>query len=341
MKLWTYAEFRQKVELELDLEDEIFVRPNELIGYTNKAISLAESAILKIDEDYFLSIMHIPLYSGQAEYDYPYDSYAYKIRGIEYSAGATIYPVARFKRWGKFDSVEVANYYPVSDWYAYTTINKSQDGKAKIRLVPASKETSEVTYPQSLNQTAAPMKLYYIRHANRVPLLGEYVRVYEQFGQPQVSVSSSSVALIKSYVTGDKLTVGVYGGTLPSGLSLATQYYAIVNGDLTVSFATSLVNAQAGTKVALTSQGSGVMSVGIVASQNTVDNTIIDLPECTEYLAQTVRCEVYTKENDVRLPGAVADRAAIYNDFVAALTEKEQDDNTTIQMDMSSYQEMI
>lgn len=341
MKLWTYAELRQKIEYELDLEDEIFVVPNELIGYTNKALSLAESAILKIDEDYFLSVYHIPLQSGVADYEYPYDCWGYKIRGIEYSAGATIYPVARFKRMGKLDAVEIANYYPVSDWYAYTTINKVQGGRDKVRLVPASKETSIVTYPQSLNQTQAPMKLYYIRHGNRVPLLGQYVPVYEQFGQQQVSVTGSSVALINSYITGDKLTVGVYGGSLPSGLSLTGQYYAIVNTDLTVSFATSLMNAQAGTKVTLTSQGSGVMSVGITASQNTIDNTIIDLPECIEYLAQMVRCEIYTKENDARLQGAVADRAALYNDFVAALTEKAPDDNTIIQMDMSSYQEMI
>ncbi len=130
MMLWTYAELKQKMELELDLEDEIFVRPDELIGYTNKAISFAESAILKIDEDYFLSVYHIPLQSGIAEYEYPFDIYAYKIRGIEYSAGATIYPVNRFRRMGKFDAVEIAYYYPVNNSYAYITINTAPSGKA-------------------------------------------------------------------------------------------------------------------------------------------------------------------------------------------------------------------
>jgi hypothetical protein len=282
----------------------------------------------------------MPLVGGQAEYDYPFDIYAYKIRGMQYSAGATIYPVNRFRRMGKFDSLEIANYYPVNNWYAYTTVNKGADGKAKIVLVPSSRETSQVSYPQTINQTAAPMKLYYIRHANRVPLLNEKVAVYEQFGTTQVSVSTSSVALQKSYVTGDKLTVSVYGGTLPSGLASSTHYYAIVNNDGTVSFALSLANAQLGTEVALASQGSGVMSVGITASMNTIDNTVIDLPECAEFLVQTVRCEVYTKENDARLPTALTDRKAFYDDFVAALTEKEPDDNTQIQMDMSTYWEM-
>lgn len=82
------------------------------------------------------------------------------------------------------------------------------------------------------------------------------------------------------------------------------------------------------------------MSLSIVASQNTIDNTVIDLPECVEFLAQTVRVEVYTKENDARLQVAIADRKVFYEDFVAALTEKEQDDNTQIQMDTSTYWEM-
>ncbi len=341
MKLWTYSEVRDKIERELDLEDEIFVTPDELIGYVNKSISLAESAILKIDEDYFLSVMHVPLVGGQSEYNYPFDIYAYKIRGIEYSAGATIYPVQRFRRMGKFDSVEIANYYPVNNWYAYTTINKAADGLAKFVLIPTSKETSQVTYPQSLNQTAAPMKMYYIRHANRVPILGENVAVYEQFGALQVSLNPNySVSVVKSYVTGDKIKVAVYGGVLPAGLSASTQYYAILNADGTISFAISLANAQAGTKVAITTQGSGVMSISIIASQNTIDNTVIDLPECVEFLAQSTRVEVYTKENDARLPVAIADRKVFYDDFVAALTEKEQDDNTQIQMDTSTYEEM-
>jgi hypothetical protein len=340
MKLWTYGELKQKIELELDLQDEDFVEPDELIGYVNKAISFAESAILKIDEDYFLSVMHLPLVSGQAEYDYPFDIYAYKVRGIEYSAGSTIYPVNRFRRMNKFDSVQMANFNPGNLYYSYTTINKSPDGRAKLVLIPASKMTAQLSYPPELNQSSAPMKLFYIRHANRVPLLGQIVPVYEQFGATQVSVVDDSVALIKSYLTGDKLTVSVYGGALPSGLLSSVQYYAIVNNDGTVSFATSLANAQGNIKVDITSQGSGVMSVGIEASQNTIDETVIDLPECQEFLGQSVRCEVYTKENDARLQGALGDRTILYNDFVAALTEKEPDDDTAIEMDMSSYQEM-
>lgn len=68
-------------------------------------------------------------------------------------------------------------------------------------------------------------------------------------------------------------TVGLKGqltttGTLPAGLSLATDYFIIVVDADTVKFATSLVNAQAGTAVDITNQGAS-------ASVNTFTPTSI------------------------------------------------------------------
>jgi len=57
-------------------------------------------------------------------------------------------------------------------------------------------------------------------------------------------------------------------GTLPTGLSLATDYYIIAASDSTVGFATSLANALAGTLVNITSQGAS-------ASVNTFTPTSI------------------------------------------------------------------
>jgi len=44
-------------------------------------------------------------------------------------------------------------------------------------------------------------------------------------------------------------------GTLPTGLSLATDYFVIVIDENTIQFANSLANAQAGTEVTFSSQG--------------------------------------------------------------------------------------
>jgi len=50
-------------------------------------------------------------------------------------------------------------------------------------------------------------------------------------------------------------------GTLPAGLSLATDYYVIKVTDTTIKFATSYANAVAGTQVDITGTGSGVHTI--------------------------------------------------------------------------------
>lgn len=59
-------------------------------------------------------------------------------------------------------------------------------------------------------------------------------------------------------------------GTLPTGLSLATNYFIIVVDANTVKFATSLVNAQAGTAVDITGAGSGTQTFTPTASSGNI-----------------------------------------------------------------------
>jgi hypothetical protein len=61
-------------------------------------------------------------------------------------------------------------------------------------------------------------------------------------------------------VTAHGLTTGLKGqltstGTLPAGLSTATDYFVIVVDADTIAFATSLANALAGTKIDITDEG--------------------------------------------------------------------------------------
>lgn len=82
------------------------------------------------------------------------------------------------------------------------------------------------------------------------------------------------------------LTTGMLGrltttGTLPAGLSLATDYFVIVVDANTIQLATTLANAQAGTAVDITDQGSdGAVNTltfttmsGTVIMQKSNDNT--------------------------------------------------------------------
>lgn len=72
----------------------------------------------------------------------------------------------------------------------------------------------------------------------------------------KVSISADTIS-----ITAHGYLVGTPGqltttGTLPAGLSTSTTYYVIVVDANTIKFATSLANANAGTAINLTSQGS-------------------------------------------------------------------------------------
>jgi len=94
-------------------------------------------------------------------------------------------------------------------------------------------------------------------------------------------------------VTGHGYTTGVKGqftttGTLPSGINLATDYWIIKVDNDTISIATSLANAQAGTVETLNSVGSGTHTFtptafggAVLKLQSSNDGTnFIDLPSC-------------------------------------------------------------
>lgn len=62
------------------------------------------------------------------------------------------------------------------------------------------------------------------------------------------------------WVTGMAVVLTTSGG-LPGGLSLATTYYVVRASSTTIKFATSLANAQNGTVIDITSQGTGTHTV--------------------------------------------------------------------------------
>ncbi len=55
MKIWTYLEMKNKLEVDLDLQDETFVTTDELIGYFNEALTESESEMITLNQDYFLT----------------------------------------------------------------------------------------------------------------------------------------------------------------------------------------------------------------------------------------------------------------------------------------------
>lgn len=151
MRQWTYEEIRDRVEKDLDLQEETFISPEEMLGYANEAIDEAEAEIHGIYEDYFLTKDNIALVSGTQRYDMPSDIYANKIRGVLYSNGSTKYEIKRLKR------IKDTNWITSSDSYLrYVIVNDPTDGY-QLEMYPTPQETS------STNVT-----IWYLRNAARL-----------------------------------------------------------------------------------------------------------------------------------------------------------------------------
>lgn len=145
----TYGEIKSSLQKELDLEDETFVTPEELLKYANEAIEMVSSSIHSIYEDYFLAETTIEFNEGQASYDLPTDIYAQKIRHMKYDDGGTrVYEIRRIKKLNDISFIRP------EDLFRYNITNNSAEG-LKIKIYPTPQEsTTNVT-------------LYYLRTANR------------------------------------------------------------------------------------------------------------------------------------------------------------------------------
>lgn len=93
------------------------------------------------------------------------------------------------------------------------------------------------------------------------------------------------------FVTGLKVRVSNSGGALPTGLSAATDYFVIVVDTDNFYLATSLANALAGTRIDITSAGTGTHTVtpqalagASLKLQGTIDDgvTWVDVPNESE-----------------------------------------------------------
>ncbi len=203
MRYWTWAEIRTKIEEDLDLEDEDFVRPNELLAYANEAIDEAEAEIHSIYEDYFLARGVLTLVQNEDEIDMPTDIYANKVRRLVYDNGSKVYEIERLKDWRKFEEYSVQKNYGAGDTYAYFPVN-STPGSPQILLVPKARESGAVGY------------IWYLRNANRlvddddicdIPEFVSFilqhmkVRIYEKEGHPNIDKAMADLEQQRSQMT--------------------------------------------------------------------------------------------------------------------------------------------
>jgi hypothetical protein len=197
MDYFTHADIKAKVERALDLEDEIFITPTEMLDYHNEAIDECEAEIHTLYEDYFLAETTLSLVNGTSQYTLPADMYANKLRSVIYNNGSTIYKINKMRRKDMFEDIETVNTFSNSDYYQYYILNNAAFAKPKMVLVPAARETASNV-----------IKFRYIRNANRmedddsicdIPEFSRFVieyikmRCYEKEGHPNLELAANLV----------------------------------------------------------------------------------------------------------------------------------------------------
>lgn len=348
MKVWTYLEMSTKVQSDLDLQDQTFIQPNEMIGYFNEAIQEAEAEICGTKEEYFLSQYNFPVVAGIGTYTLPPDIYINKIRRIVYTNGPLIYEVKKIKEWRKFTEIALTASFGVNDWYRYYITNTSPGNMQWVQF-PVSRETAVL--PQQNGATAfTPIQFWYLRTANRIPVVGEFIHYYETYlQQANVSVGANTITLVnKTYVTGDQVQFFAHawpGGTagLPAPLVMGTTYFVITTGTPgVVKLATTAANAAAGTALVITTTGvsTGYFNLEIMATTLLINAQLVDIPEFATFVMQWVKCRCFEKEGDPRLGAAVSTLEQQRKQMVDTLTEMIVDNDTTIEIDYTHYQEM-
>lgn len=150
MKLWLWSELKEKIEADLDLQEEVMITDSELLGYCNEAIDEAEAEILNMYQNYFKTSAYVSLVDGTSSYSLPSDIYAAKILFIQHDDGTDHYKIERINDIEKADVED-------DDDYMFDIENPTAGEGQKLILYPAAKTTSSTI-----------VKLWYIRNANRL-----------------------------------------------------------------------------------------------------------------------------------------------------------------------------
>lgn len=134
----TFGDLSQQVQRELDIEDEEFIQPQELIQYFNSGVTVVESEIVKLGlrEKYLQGEDFISLVQGQQDYDLPADIVINKIRKIIYREGTIIYTLKPLKGESSYEAEDVLNVNTGGDYYFYMIYRDQASDTNKLRLVP-------------------------------------------------------------------------------------------------------------------------------------------------------------------------------------------------------------
>lgn len=166
-----FSEMNQKIKNDLDLNEETFIQPQELVAYFNEAVDMIEGQIHTLYEDYFLTSTSLDVTEGQTEVDLPSNIFANKIRRVMWVLNdSEKYTMQRVKN---LDELLLAS---APDDYRFMITNSDSSG-FKLSISPAFRVTTN----------NLPLKIWYLRNAKRyedetsVCDIPEYSNVINQY----------------------------------------------------------------------------------------------------------------------------------------------------------------
>ena len=188
----TWATFKAKVERDLDIQGEVFIRPDELLGYANEAIDEAEAEIFGLNQDYFLARDGINLVPDTTSYPLPDNIFAKKIRRIVYNNGSSVYAVKHLKDWHKFESLALSEQFITADVYRYMLVNTTP-GSPEIIISPNPSESAklDIWFTRNANRMVDNTSIVDIPECLTFLIQFVKVRVYEKEGHPNFAAAVS------------------------------------------------------------------------------------------------------------------------------------------------------
>lgn len=140
----TLLDLTTTLKMELDLETEDFIQPDELTGYFNHAIREAEAHILKLGlkDKYFKKKDYISIVSGTDTYALPTDIYSDKIIKIIYRNGTNIFEVLPVDIEGEhqYAAREAMDVNRAFGYYEYDVV-RGTNGLTQLLIFPQPVET--------------------------------------------------------------------------------------------------------------------------------------------------------------------------------------------------------
>lgn len=305
MQFLTWSEAKTKIQEKIDIQDEVFVSPAELLRYCHDAIDYTEAEIHKFNvaDKYFESVYPIQITSGIQDYQMPPNIYANKILKFIKNTPNDVYEIERLTRLNRYRDAAYLEHNGDSNSLSYMIINDSGNTKPVLRIFP--RPTQSIS---AVSTTATGTAL-----SNTITVASATGIV------PGMFIQQSGVSYGANIPEGARVE-SISGTTITISTNIFTSFATV---------ATSFVPADY------------ILYFIRNANKPTLDAHVIDIPEFSSFIIQWVLVEVLKKDTgNPRLVDEKERLVELKDQMVSTLSGMVVDQNDRVEIDNSTMWEM-